>query len=172
MNLISDEYRQQNALLHSDTATIYGAVGKVYARLVDRLYLDFDCKSALDYGCGKGRMSQILSHIPFRNYDPALVEFAGLPTPADLLICLDVMEHIEPDYLEAVLKHTSSLMRKVGLISVCTRAAYKNLPDGRNAHLIVESSKWWLPRLMEHFKVLEFKESGNSFYIIAGPWKP
>jgi hypothetical protein len=165
--LISEDYRQQNKALHEDPSLHYGVAGKAYIPLLTNIYLEYGCKSILDYGSGKGKISKILPNLPIKNYDPAIKEFSKMPRPADLVICLDVMEHIEPEYLDNVFKHLKVLIRKVGLISVSTRLARKILPDGRNAHLIVEEPEWWLPKFLEHFKLQEYVRSDDGFYVVV-----
>ncbi len=162
--LISEEYRRQNVLMHERT---YGVCGRVYIPLAINIYLNHDCDDILDYGSGKGAVSERCPNLNIRNYDPAIPEFSADPSPADMVICLDVMEHIEPECLEDVLKHISSLMKKVGLFNISLRKARKNLPDGRNTHLIVEEPEWWLPKIMKHFKLREFSRSDDAFYVIV-----
>jgi hypothetical protein len=53
-----------------------------------------------------------------------------------------------------VLEDLKRVTLRRGLFSVCLRAAKKTLPDGRNAHLIVESPEWWRERIARHFKIL------------------
>lgn len=102
----------------------------------------------LDYGCGKGKLGI------GRKYDPAIPEFSQDPEPADLIVCTDVMEHIEPELLEDVLKHIRSKMKKYGYFTIgCSKAA-KKLPDGRNAHLIIQRPEWWVERLSQYFTVV------------------
>lgn len=165
--LISEEYRQQNVTLHENPDFAYGVAGKAYIPLLTNVFFDYDCDDILDYGSGKGSIAKRCPTMKIRNYDPAIPEFAEAPEPADMVICLDVMEHIEPECLESVLAHISSLMVKAGLISVSLRKAHKTLPDGRNAHLIVEEPEWWLPRFMKHFRLREYVRSGDSFYVVV-----
>jgi 2-polyprenyl-3-methyl-5-hydroxy-6-metoxy-1,4-benzoquinol methylase len=143
--------------------------GKAYIPLLTNIYLEYDCKSILDYGCGKGRLSQMRPNLPVRNYDPAIEKFSAAPEPADLVICLDVMEHIEPECLGSVLENLRELIKRVGLISVSTRIAKKQLPDGRNAHLIVEEPEWWLPKFLKHFRMQEYVRSDDGFYVVVFP---
>ena len=51
------------------------------------------------------------------------------------MICTDVLEHIEPDCLQAVLGHLRQVSREYTFVNISTRAAVKSLHDGRNAHL-------------------------------------
>jgi predicted SAM-dependent methyltransferase len=84
-----------------------------------------------------------------RYYDPAVHGRDEEPEPADLISCIDVLEHIEPEKLRAVLDHIHSLMERVGYFVIALRPAEKRLPDGRNAHLIIDNAHWWLDRLRE-----------------------
>lgn len=160
--LISEDYRTQNRLLHDDKTTHYGVAGKAYVNIIKDMCLKHECDSILDYGCGKGQLRNYLPNHDLRLYDPAIPEFSSLPIPADLVTCLDVMEHIEPECLDAVLDHIGSLTERVCLMSISLRKAHKTLPDGRNAHLIVEHPHWWLERLMKRFD-LEHYERGSDF---------
>jgi 2-polyprenyl-3-methyl-5-hydroxy-6-metoxy-1,4-benzoquinol methylase len=143
--------------------------GKAYIPLMTNIYLEYECDDILDYGCGKGQIAKFRPTLPIKNYDPAIPEFSSDPEPADLVICLDVMEHIEPECLDNVLEHLRKLIKKVGLISVSTRLAKKHLPDGRNAHLIVEEPEWWLPKFLKHFRMQEYVRSENGFHVVVYP---
>ena len=89
-------------------------------------------------------------------YDPAFPEY-GDPMPADIVACIDVMEHIELEYLDNVIEHLSNLTKKLCFLSIATRPARKLLPDGRNAHLIQESARWWLPKFCKYFDIEYFQ---------------
>ncbi|UCF67363.1 MAG: hypothetical protein JSV80_16585 [Acidobacteriota bacterium] len=43
-----------------------------------------------------------------------------------------------------------------------TRPAIHRLPDGRNAHLIVESADWWRAQLERRFELLMMKPAGPA----------
>ena len=114
-----------------------------------------DTQDVLDYGCGKATLHM---QMPFgiNNYDPAIPKYSAYPEPADIVICTDVMEHIEPECLDAVLDDLKRLT-KIGIyLNVAMYAALKHLPDGRNTHLIQEGREWWLPRLMKRFELKAF----------------
>ena len=67
------------------------------------------------------------------------------------MYCGDVLEHVEPEYLQDVLADIKRCMKRAGLLVISTIPAKKTLPDGRNAHLIVESPLWWGSVLSQHF---------------------
>jgi 2-polyprenyl-3-methyl-5-hydroxy-6-metoxy-1,4-benzoquinol methylase len=71
-----------------------------------------------------------------------------LPKPSDVVVCTDVLEHIEPEKLDAVLDHILRLTGYFAHLVISTRPANAVLPDGRNAHLIVETPDWWLEKIL------------------------
>jgi hypothetical protein len=62
----------------------------------------------------------------------------------------DVLEHIEPDHIHKVLKHINELSTKYLWLRIDTKPARKVLPDGRNAHLIIENIDWWTNLINRH----------------------
>lgn len=169
--LISEGYREQQAALHTDPDINYGTAGKAFSSMVVEMFLGEDLEDILDYGSGKGKMAKRLPALPIRNYDPAIPEYAALPEPADLVLCLDVLEHIEPEYLDNVLDHLREMTKKRALISVDMAPAEKTLPDGRNAHLTQQPVEWWLPKIMERFILKHFTVVNNdeTFFVIVEP---
>jgi len=130
-----------------------------------------EVRHVLDYGCGsnlslaKGLKS--LHKLTYQCYDPGVERYAAPPVPAELVCCLDVLEHIEPDYLEAVLDDLRRVTQGVLVATVATGPAGKTLPDGRNAHLIQEPMQWWLPKLWSRFDLQNFSVTGNGFLVVA-----
>lgn len=106
--------------------------------------------TVLDYGCGRGSLAEALKPHRCQQYDAGIKGKDVLPKPTDIVVCTDVLEHVEPDKLDAVLSHIERLARDAALIVISTRPANAILPDGRNAHLIVETPDWWLERLMRN----------------------
>jgi len=80
-----------------------------------------------------------------------------------------VLEHIEPDFIDAVLLDLRSITQKVGFFSIATGAARKVLKDGRNAHLIQKPSSWWLPKLCEHFEIMQLGRDRHGFWVVTEP---
>jgi len=148
---ISDEYLELNKKLHSDRPD-YGASGakRVEAVIKLRTALKFD--TVLDYGCGKGLLAKNLP-FPIWEYDPAIAGKDTAPRPADLVVCSDVLEHIEPELLRAVIGDLRRVSKKLLYVVVHTGPAQKKLADGPNAHLIQQPAEWWIATLSEAFKV-------------------
>lgn len=150
---ISQEYVRMNKELHQRPEG-YGGGGHRHAEAVVSFAKALKAGSILDYGAGQRTLSQALAQenlsVAIRDYDPAVPGIDGPPAQADLVTCTDVLEHIEPEFLDSVLKHLRKLALKGLYLEIATRPANKTLKDGRNAHLIIQSSKWWVDTLISH----------------------
>jgi len=161
--MISEYYRNQNEELHRSNEH-YGTSGRKFAPMVGSLCKEYKTNDVLDYGCGKATLAEALG--PYvKNYDPAVPRYSARPVPADFVVCTDVMEHIEKEFLREVLDDISDLTKKIALISIASRPALKFLPDGRNAHLIQEPYEWWMPLLWDRFSIILFENLHNKEYI-------
>lgn len=148
--LISKGYVKQNVELHRRPEG-YGGSGYKSRDAVMELASEIGAETVLDYGCGRGTLRAAMKEAGFApsvfEYDPAIKGKNGNPKAADLVVCTDVLEHIEPDKLDEVLLHLFRLTLKSAYFVIATRIANKTLPDGRNAHLIIEGIDFWLPRV-------------------------
>lgn len=147
-------------------------MGHKYANSVRDLALSIGALSVLDYGCGKQTLRAALpEYLPFDwfQYDPAIPEFEAEPDPADLVVCTDVLEHIEPECLQPVLDHMRSLTQKATFIVIHTGKASKTLPDGRNAHLIQEGPRWWLNALDDRWTLDSLFYQDGHLHIAGRP---
>ena len=168
--LISDEYRKTQQGLHENPK--YGSASVGYAPLVAEVLERINANHVLDYGAGKGRLGEALGQllkkpVNMRHYDPAVPKWSASPEPCELVACIDVLEHIEPEMLDNVLDDLKRVTAKVGVFSVCTLPAAKILPDGRNAHLIQQPAAWWLPKLCERFELLTFNRVKTGFWVVV-----
>ena len=166
-SLISDDYRALNAELHQLNPA-YGVSGKYFAPVVEQVAKIVRSWSILDYGCGKRTLMAALGR-SIANYDPCLPGYDKLPEPADIVVCTEVLEHIEPDHLDKVLAHLLLLTRKVVVLTVACGPASKILPDGRNAHLIQEQPLWWKDRLEAFFTPRRVFPLPSGFCFIGQP---
>lgn len=154
MQFITDEYRGLNKELHERNKS-FGVSGQRYTSDVLSLCQVLDTKDVLDYGCGK---STLANNLPFtiKQYDPAIPKYESLPSEADIVVCTDVLEHIEPELIDNVLDHIQSLAKRASFLTIAIGPAIKTLADGRNAHLIQETPKWWMSKLWDRFVVINF----------------
>lgn len=145
--LISPSYLAEQVKLHG--CGYYGSYSDKWIPFVSDLVTALGVESVLDYGCGQGKLGAGLRSmgIDAREYDPSVPAFSELPEPADLVFCSDVLEHVEPDRLSYVLAHLKYLTMACLYTVIATRPATRRLSDGRNAHLIIESSEWWRRRI-------------------------
>lgn len=158
--LITPEYVALNIRLHREVET-YGTSSWKEVPAVVNLCGRFATNDVLDYGCGKGRLAEGLD-FPIQSYDPALPEFAMRPSPAELVVCTDVMEHVEPECLDEVLEDVRELTIMAAYFVIATRPAVKVLGDGRNTHLIVESMVWWSHQLAGHGFFIGTRDAGTG----------
>jgi uncharacterized Rossmann fold enzyme len=165
--LISEPYRELNERLHRENLA-YGVGGGRHAPVVLKLAESVNARSILDYGCGKGGLAKAL---PFGicEYDPCVPGKTESPKPADLVVCTDVLEHIEPEKLLFVLDDLRRVVLKVGYFVVHTGAAMKTLADGTNAHRIQKGRDWWKKHLKKFFDVGQIAESGPELHIVVAP---
>jgi|688.fasta_scaffold84225_4 hypothetical protein len=164
--MISDEYKIQLQKLHGREKFSSGLIKYVEIKKFIELYQP---KSLLDYGCSTGKLIEQLK-IDFPNinpldgFDPAVPMFDTIKEKSyDCIISNDVIEHIEPEVLDQTLKQMQELFKNYAWFIIACYPAKKLLPDGRNAHLIVESDEWWLNKIKNifnkstiiHYKVVE-----------------
>lgn len=161
--LISAEYRALNQKLHEESEA-FGCDSAKWSGKVDSFAKSFNIKSILDMGCGKGMLGKAIGHkYDWREYDPAIPGKDTLPKYADMVVCTDVIEHIEPEHLENFLTFIQSRALKVIFLTIATRPAQKILDDGRNAHLTIKPIDWWLPKLNDRFKMMRIEGSPSEF---------
>jgi hypothetical protein len=113
---ISEEYLNQQKVLHQNPN--YGLASLSFAPIVTDLIRQIGLKSVSDYGAGKknlliGLKDAGVESIEYFPYDPAFEEY-GEPRSADLVCCIDVLEHIEIDRLNEVLKDLAKITINLG----------------------------------------------------------
>ena len=153
--LITEGYKTQQSELHDGGN--YGTMGETpYVQMVANVVNKLDVRHLLDYGCGS-RLSlykqlgekQLIGHpFKYQAYDPCVEKYSTPPVPAEMVVSLDVLEHIEEDCIDDVLDHMMRMTEAVGFFSIDTGPAQKKLSDGRNAHVLQRPPEWWLPRIM------------------------
>ena len=172
--VITEEYRRMQQELHKNPD--YGTTSIEFAPIVRQVIEMGKLQSLSDDGAGKQNLIKTLRdklgvNVDYRPYDPAFPEY-GKAVPADLVCCIDVLEHIEPELLDNVLDDLGAITTRYGLYSIHTGPAIKVLVDGRNAHLTQKPSSWWLPRLCERFEIEALNRTAGGFYVLVSPKKP
>jgi len=146
--------------------TIFHAVAQLAKRLgpVD----------VLDYGSAHGNTMIAVRHhmwmppsVTDHCYDPFVFEHAIEPKPADLVICTDVMEHVEPECVYAVLDHISSLTKRIVFFSISMRESKKVMEDGRNAHINIRDAEFWMREIQTRFIMSEAKVNKEKSELLV-----
>jgi hypothetical protein len=173
MNLktISKDYLEIQKELHQYSN--YGVASLKMAPFVKKIFEDSNFISISDYGAGKKNLEKKLIELGLKNfeyypYDPVFPEY-GLPKKADIICCIDVLEHVEEAYLSNVLDELKGITIKLGLFTIATMPAAKFLKDGRNAHLIQKPASWWLPLMCSRFEIEFFQNIQRGFLLIVKP---
>jgi SAM-dependent methyltransferase len=160
LQTITPEYADLNRQ-HHERDPRYGSGSWRWAQEVLDLREIHQAETVLDYGCGKGNLKRALEDPEwFHEYDPAVSGKTEKPRFVDMVVCTDVLEHIEPDLLENVLTDIKKLTRKIALLVIATRPAKANLPDGSNTHKIIQDADWWREQLGRHFYILSVVAHG------------
>ena len=169
MKTISKGYLNLQTKLHQDPN--YGIASIKMAPAVKKIFEDSKFNSISDYGAGKKNLQKALDDLGLKEfkyfpYDPVFPDY-GKPKKADLVCCIDVLEHIEEDLLSNVLDDLMSITEKLGFFTIATQPASKMLEDGRNAHLIQKPPSWWLPIMCERFEIDHMQKIPLGFMIIV-----
>ena len=146
--IITETYAEQLRQLHNKPEKKSGFGEQPPGKLIEILG-KYQYVNILDFGCAKGDIAnKVKEHFPNKNvlgYDPGVAEFSLYPSEVDFIYSIDTLEHIEPNFLnDVLLKLLNDSKHQYHLIACCP--AKKNLPDGRNCHLIIEEPNWWIEK--------------------------
>jgi hypothetical protein len=169
-DLCSLKYRHELQRVHEKQ--VWGQRGDRHAGDVHRLIsmihemkpnTELAKVTVLDYGCGQGALKKALHPHRVQEYDPGVRGKDILPKPCDLVVCTDVLEHVEPKSIIKVIDHIYKLTGYAAYLVIATRPANLVLPSGRNAHLLQEEYLWWLAALRRPgWEVHEYANNNNK----------
>jgi len=135
--------------------------------IIYNIIKDNNCKTLLDYGCGKAipynterhkelklvkPVQELWEIDSFSLYDPGFEEYNKIPTGKyDIVICTDVLEHIPEQDLEWVLKRIFNYATKAVYLNISCVPAIKTFKEGkfkdRNVHVSVFDKDWWVKKI-------------------------
>ena len=149
----------------------------IFAKLIKEIITKNKIITMLDYGCGKGFFYKNPSNenglqitslenywgIDIDLYDPCFEENSYLDEKKsyDLVICIDVLEHIPTDDINWVLEKLLTKAKKYLFINVACHPAIALLPNGKNAHVNIQTPKWW------HEKILNFQDKLKNIKVVC-----
>jgi tetratricopeptide (TPR) repeat protein/2-polyprenyl-3-methyl-5-hydroxy-6-metoxy-1,4-benzoquinol methylase len=156
----------------------------------------FGVKTVLDAGCGSGKLMQqlITEHseeftvhgfdISSNCLDPffddikqeiltvgCLWDAADFCEEYDAIICTDVLEHIPPEHVAAVLRNLRQCTRKICYLAIALFAdSFGPMLLGEPLHLTVETPEWWLQQITSagfavHGKYVEKTADGRPIWL-------
>lgn len=158
--MISLEYRQ--LLEHTHAKMPWGVASLNEIDRIVFLVTQFQITHLLDYGAGQQNLARelpkLIPNLIVKSYDPGIPAIANPPAPAPLVCCIDVLEHVEPEYIDQVLDDLQRVVDDMGYFTVSVTPAKKILSDGRNAHLIIQPVEWWTEKIKSRFNIVEHKD--------------
>ena len=168
--MISDHYRRILEQVHS--AGTWGVSASMMIDYIEQLMRDTGVDTVLDYGAGSSGvlardLPQRIPGLQVISYEPGVPHMAARPDPAPFVLCIDVLEHVEPEYVDAVLDDLKRVTIKHGFFNVATEPAGRILPDGRNAHLTIQPVEWWEEKIRARWDNVRKGKRGD-FYINLG----
>jgi 2-polyprenyl-3-methyl-5-hydroxy-6-metoxy-1,4-benzoquinol methylase len=88
---------------------------------------------------------------------------------AGYVYCTDVMEHIPPEHVDAVLDNIDRSMLKAGYFSIsCCGDNFGPKYLNEELHLTVRSPQWWAERLEERWDI-DWHQEGSEFTAFVYP---
>ena len=167
---ISENYLKEQRRLHKVNNN-YGSASLAHIQTIKNLMTETNTRTLSDYGAGKKNLYKGLldlghSNFEYFAYDPVFPEY-GLPKKAELVCCIDVMEHIELEFLDDILDEIKDITLRFCYFSIATIPAKKVLSDGRNAHIIQQPSRWWLLKLCKLFNIEFLKNTSSGFIVLC-----
>lgn len=152
---LDSKYQEQLIELHKNDKTFNAGRKKLSTVLP---FIDqYNPTTLLDIGCGKGGLIKAISeerNIKTTGYDPGVPEYINWPDEVfDVVISTDALEHVEPDQLADTLQSIDLKFKQSAFFIIACYPAKKFLPDGRNAHLIIETPEWWRQQLLTNMTI-------------------
>ena len=134
-----------------------------FAPIIKEIIKKENINNMIDYGCGKGNFysksfdlkGKLIPplrkfwDIEIKLYDPCYEKYSKFEKDEtfDLLICIDVLEHIPETDIEWILDRFFKISKKYIFINVACYEAIALLPDGENAHINIQKPIWWSNKL-------------------------
>lgn len=162
--MISNNLKKMYQDIHLNTP--FGKRGK-FPKHLEKFITEKRPQSILDFGCGKGRLvrkiKETFPEIDVEGYDPANPDFSRSidNKQFDMIISSDVLEHVEPEFIDKTLIYLKERSKHFYHLIACSPAKLV-LPDGRNAHLIIENRDWWNSKFLKSNYII-LKEDWQEF---------
>jgi hypothetical protein len=157
---ISKEYLNKIVDFRENKYKTWGGAVSTKVPQIYKYIVQEDCKSVLDYGSGNSDFKKTVENL-YPDYDFKIVEYEPSipdlnvdPDVCDMTICVDVLEHVEPDKIDNVLSHIKEKTNKLCFLSICVVESHGKFNDGTNLHILVKPVEWWTEKLNEKFDTI------------------
>lgn len=146
-----------------------------------------DVNSIIDFGCGTGRAS---AYLVTRDFDVAAVDHAdncldpevralipdwGLEfhnrclwdlgdLKGDYGFCVDVMEHIPPDRVDATLAEIARTVGEKVFFQIALGPDSCGRLIGETLHLTLAPAEWWFAKIATHFPIITDERDRSRMY--------
>ena len=165
-----------NGVKKNSEESYNGQTTSQYADIIKKIIEQNNYRTLLEYGCGKAfyydnqfvlknkKINSLKDYwgVGVRLYDPCFEKFSVLTTKkSDLTICIDVLEHIPEEDINWVLKEFFKLTKSMVFMNIACTPAVALLPNGKNAHINIQTPKYW------HEKLMEMKKMYKNIKIIC-----
>ena len=177
-DLISENYKRLITHKHDDKP--WGGQGKSWVPHILPLLnkLPSGAITILDYGCGRGTfkpaIEELHPEVTVTEYDPGVRgKDVLVMKPVDFVVCTDVMEHVEQNYVVDTLRTINWLAVKGVFFNIDTALSKSFLPDGRNTHITIHPTRYWRQMLAMHIPEMEWtvhEETPRRRLVISG-WR-
>tara|TARA_R100001460_G_scaffold9310_1_gene22594 strand:+ start:2597 stop:3127 length:531 start_codon:yes stop_codon:yes gene_type:complete len=171
MKMISEEYAKLLEWEHANTPGEWGHTAEMYVPVIVSHCEQFT--DWLDYGAGSGGLGKTVSKLygnkySITEYEPSRPNTVA-PGVHDYVVCIDVLEHVEPELIDNVLDDLQRVTGKKGYFTISCRPATKILKDGRNAHILIKPKEWWKEKLEPRFKIIEegWDPSDRNYKVVV-----
>jgi len=153
---MSEELIECYRKIHTSDPRRYAGLSTLnYSNLIGGICRRFKTRSLLDYGSGSGVQYMLnnlhrLWGMDVTCYDPAVSVFRKKPERTfDMVICCDVLEHLEPDEVHGAILEIDSYADKAVFASISLLPSKHVLPGGRNAHTCIKPREWWTKMVID-----------------------
>ncbi len=169
--MISDEYKKLLQKIHGEKIFGWGTSNSVGAwRAPYVIQTAGEETHILDYGSGPGGLREAIEKLQpgvftVIDYEPGIPGKDMPPAPAPFVVCIDVLEHVEPEMIDQVLDELQRVTLKKALFTIALSPAKAILPDGRNAHILLRPAEWWMDRLKSRFRMIKVTGSPTSLWV-------
>jgi hypothetical protein len=136
-----------------------------YIDQLSSIVTKYDCRTMLDYGCGKGlqyseknNFANLIGISEYALHDPAYKPYAVLPPGTwDLVICLDVLPFIDEFYIDEVVDLMLSRCNKMCVVALQDIS----IINRKKPFVCIKDQAWWQEKL-SHKKIQLIWNSNNK----------